>query len=88
MYPNILKKSKKKIFSKPTLEYEYIQNLTLVQEVFFTIKEKKDLEIQKVIFNQMAKLKILINFEFLKWFYIWVERKKIEKEGGEVIDNR
>ena len=88
MYPNILKKSKKKIFKKPTLEYEYIQNLTLVQKVFFTIKERKDVEIQKVIINKMAKLKILINFEFLKWFYIWVERKKIEKEGGEVVDNR
>lgn len=88
MYPNALKGSKKKIFSKPTLEYEYIQNLTLVQKVFFTIKLRKDLEIQKVNYNQMAKLKILINFEFLKWFYIWVERKKIEKEGGEIVDNR
>ena len=48
LYPEILKKSKKKIFSKPTLEYEYIQNLTLVQKVFFEIKEKKDVEIQKV----------------------------------------
>jgi hypothetical protein len=36
----------------------------------------------------MAKLKILINFEFLKWFYIFVEKKKIEKEGGEIIDKR
>lgn len=36
----------------------------------------------------MAKLKILVNFEFLQWFYIWVERKKIEREGGEVVDNR
>lgn len=36
----------------------------------------------------MAKLKILINFEFLQWFYVWVEKKKIEREGGEVVDNR
>ena len=48
MYPGVLKKSKKKIFSKPTLEYEYIENLTLVQKVFFKIKLKKDVEIQKV----------------------------------------
>ena len=36
----------------------------------------------------MAKLKILVNFEFLQWFYIWVVKKKIEQEGGEVVDNR
>ena len=36
----------------------------------------------------MAKLKILINFEFLKWFYIWKEKKNIEKKGGEVLDKR
>jgi hypothetical protein len=48
MYPKIFKKSKKKIFTKPNLEYEYIENLTLVQKVFFEIKVKKDLDIQKV----------------------------------------
>lgn len=36
----------------------------------------------------MAKLKILLNFEFLQWFYVWIERKKVEKEGGEVLNNR
>lgn len=36
----------------------------------------------------MAKLKILINFEFLQWFYVWVEKKKIEQQGGEVVNNR
>ena len=33
---------------KPTLEYEYIDNLTVVQKVFFNLKVKKDLEIQNV----------------------------------------
>ena len=36
----------------------------------------------------MAKLKIMINFDFLKWFYIWAEKILIEREGGEVLDNR
>lgn len=36
----------------------------------------------------MAKLKIMINFDFLKWFYIYVEKLLIEREGGEVLDNR
>ena len=43
-----MKAYKKQIFTKPTLEYEYIQNLTLVQKVFFILKEKKDVNIQKV----------------------------------------
>jgi hypothetical protein len=36
----------------------------------------------------MSKLKILVNFDFLKWFYIWIEKKKVEMEGGELVDNR
>ena len=43
-----MKGSKKNVFPKPTLEYEYIQNLTVVQKLFFTINEKKDVEIQQV----------------------------------------
>ena len=46
--PDIMKGSKKNVFPKPTLEYEYIQNLTVVQKLFFTINEKKDVEIQQV----------------------------------------
>lgn len=36
----------------------------------------------------MSKLKILVNFDFLKWFYIFTEKKFIEKDGGELLDNR
>ena len=36
----------------------------------------------------MAKCKILINFDFLKWFYVFVEQKLVELEGGELVDNR
>lgn len=47
-FPNILKGSKKKIIGKPTQDYEYIQNLNLVQKVFFKLKIRKDIEVQKV----------------------------------------
>ena len=83
-----MKNLKKKSFSKPTLEYEYIQNLTLVQKLFFMIKERKDVDIQKVIFNQMSKLKILVNFQFMKWFHGWVLKKRSEMVDGEIIENR
>ena len=36
----------------------------------------------------MAKLKILVNFDFLKWFYIWAETLFLQQEGEEIIDNR
>ena len=36
----------------------------------------------------MAKCKILINFDFLKWFYVFVEQKLVELEGGELVNNR
>lgn len=44
-----MKRNKKNYFPKPTLEYEYIQNLTLVQKIFFVCKVRKDVEIQKVV---------------------------------------
>ena len=37
----------------------------------------------------MSKLKIMVNYDFLKWFYDWAEKKKIEKEeDGEIKENR
>ena len=48
LYPSIVKGYKSKIFKKPTLEYEYMENLSLIQKLFFNIKVKKDVEIQEV----------------------------------------
>ena len=36
----------------------------------------------------MSKLKILVNFNFLKWFYSWVEKKKVDMEDGELEENK
>lgn len=37
----------------------------------------------------MSKLKIMVNFDFLKWFYDWVEKKKEERDDqGELRENR
>ena len=48
------------------------------------VNERKDVEIQK-----MAKLKILVNFQFLKWFHEWTEKKfKVIEEDGELKFNK
>ena len=37
----------------------------------------------------MSKLKIMVNFDFLKWFYDWAVKKKAEKDDeGELKENR
>ena len=36
----------------------------------------------------MAKLKIYVNFNFLKWFHYWAEEKFKELEDGELPENK
>jgi hypothetical protein len=37
--------------------------------------------------KEMTKLKIMVNFDFLKWFHAWVEDKKQQMEDGELKEN-
>lgn len=36
----------------------------------------------------MSKLKIMVNFTFLKWFHNWVEEKKELMKDGELEENK
>ena len=36
----------------------------------------------------MSKLKILVNFQFMKWFHAWIEIKKSEMDEGEHPKNK